>query len=103
MTTPFQRRIERIKDSVDIETVIVECGGNIQSSYGDWQKTNCPFHDDNVASASTNIVVGVFTCHACGVKGDVITVAMFHLGLTEGELATFLRALEWLEELGGIE
>jgi DNA primase len=103
VTTEFQRRIDRIKEAVDMETVILEAGGTVQPSYGDWAKCICPFHDDRVASASVNIVAGAFTCHACGVKGDVIDVAKLYLELTEGGDHLFSRAMSWLEELGGIE
>ncbi len=40
---------------------------------------NCPFHDDSNPSMSVNTKAGekgVFCCHACGAKGDMITFYM---------------------------
>jgi len=42
-------------------------------------------------------MAGVFVCHGCGVKGDVITIARLHLEQTKGG-STFSEALQWLEE-----
>jgi len=98
----FRERIDRVKDAVDIESVVLKVGGDIRFSYGDWQKTHCPFHDDQIASAATNMVAGVFTCHVCDVHGDVVSVARFYLEMEEGD-GSMGRALEWLEELGGLD
>ncbi len=104
MNRVLQRRIEKVKDAVSIETVIEQVGGIIQGgSWGaEWERVLCPFHQDNVPSASVNLIAGVFTCHACGVKGDVIDIAKFYLEQMR-EPATFSDALAWLENLGGIE
>lgn len=32
----------------------------------------CPFHDDQQPSLSLNLTRGLFCCHACGVKGNVV-------------------------------
>ena len=34
-----------------------------------WRPVKCPFHDDRIASASINLNIGVFVCHACNVSG----------------------------------
>ena len=39
-----------------------------------WAAMRCPFHDDSDASASVNTLEGVFKCHACGMKGDGISL-----------------------------
>jgi len=33
---------------------------------------NCPFHHDRRPSLSVNAAKGLFCCHACGVKGDLV-------------------------------
>ena len=33
----------------------------------------CPFHDDQHPSLSINAELGVFFCHSCGAKGELLT------------------------------
>lgn len=40
-----------------------------------WVSVECPWHDDTTASASFNEGLGLFRCHACDMKGDVLTLA----------------------------
>lgn len=47
-----------------------------------WRPVRCPYHDDSTASASVNTDLGAFTCHACGVKGDVYKLLMYREGIT---------------------
>jgi len=42
------------------------------------RNVNCPFHNDAVASLSINLVNGVYFCHACGEKGNLITWCKHH-------------------------
>ncbi len=37
-----------------------------------WTPIKCPFHDDSQASAS--VCLTGFNCHACGIKGDLISL-----------------------------
>lgn len=37
-----------------------------------WRPVKCPFHDDRIASASVNLDMGMFVCHACNISGDAI-------------------------------
>lgn len=50
---------------------------NVPEGYGaTWRKMLCPFHPDRVASAAVNEELDSFSCLACGVKGNVITLIM---------------------------
>jgi excisionase family DNA binding protein len=42
-----------------------------------WARTTCPFHHgDNPTAFSVNLNTGVFYCHACGAKGDMLSFVM---------------------------
>ncbi len=41
---------------------------------GDWKSCRCPFHKDNKPSFYFSDAVGVWGCHACGVRGDAINL-----------------------------
>lgn len=51
-------------------------GADIEDVSAGWNAVNCPFHGDAHKSASFNEDEGVFKCHACGTKGDALTVIM---------------------------
>lgn len=46
-----------------------------------WRALRCPFHADRLASASVHLGKGAFRCHACGVKGDAISLIKDREGL----------------------
>ena len=46
-----------------------------------WRPLKCPFHEDRNASASVNLNLGGFRCHACGVSGDALKIVMEQEGL----------------------
>ena len=99
----LRRRIDKVKDSVAIETVIEKIGGvTLANHWSEWSRAICPFHDDHTPSAGINRLAGIFFCHACGIKGDVIDVAKEHLArerTPDAPPVTLTTALEWLEEL----
>lgn len=39
---------------------------------GEETNVQCPFHDDKNPSCSINRTSGLFCCHACGARGDII-------------------------------
>lgn len=87
-------KIAELKEQITVEQVLEKCGGIIQGTgWTDWEKTICPFHDDTVASAGTNRVLGKFVCHGCGVRGDIVDLAMAYL-----QSPTIQDAMRWLEE-----
>lgn len=44
-----------------------------------WASGLCPFHKDRTPSFSVNLQHGHWRCHACGLRGDLVT---FHQRLT---------------------
>lgn len=100
-------RIAAVKAQVDIVVLIEQLGGRVEGErhWGGrtlrWIPTACPFHMDQVASASINQEAGRFTCHGCGVRGDVIDLAKMHLGIEGKEDAT-QKALDWLASEFGV-
>lgn len=58
-----------------------------------WDKSRCPFHQDNRPSASVNWGKSRFKCHACDIGGDAIDLVM------EQENLQFREAMEWIEAL----
>lgn len=46
-----------------------------------WVACRCPFHDDQHASASANLLTGGFRCHACEARGDLVGFHMRRTGL----------------------
>lgn len=46
-----------------------------------WRPVKCRFHEDRQASASVNLNLGGFRCHACGVSGDALKLLMEREGI----------------------
>ena len=65
---------------------------SVPEGYGDtWRKMLCPFHPDTHASAAINEELDAFSCLACGVKGNAVTLIMDREGCdarTADSLAT---------------
>jgi DNA primase len=88
--------IERVKAAVNIADVI---GQHTQlKRVGRNQMGQCPFpsHNDKTPSFSVNATEGVYYCHGCGRRGDVITF------LREMEGLDFEAAVERLAGKAGI-
>jgi len=67
-----------------------------------WQQIHCPFtmnhkNNDRNASASVNLDIGAFTCHACGAKGDWARILYDLVGMPIDK-ATKLLGLETSED-----
>lgn len=60
--------------------VLARYGMDVPERTG-WRKVKCPFHSDRIASASVNTDIGAFSCHACGVSGDVYGILMSQEGI----------------------
>lgn len=52
----------------------------IKSSNGRWWHGRCPFHDDKRPSFWVDAERGLWGCHACNVRGDVINLYAMHHG-----------------------
>lgn len=57
-----------------------------------WQAVRCIWHDDNDPSASVNLDKEIFTCHVCGISGDIIDI------VSEVECIGVGEAVEWLTQ-----
>ena len=57
---------------------------------GDERMALCPFHDDSTASLSVNVKTGMWCCHGCSAKGDLLKFYMMHRGVTFSEALTGL-------------
>lgn len=64
-----------------LRTVIEELGVQVRDRSG-WQSIKCidPRHHDRHASASINLTIGRYKCHACGLSGDGYDMAHELLG-----------------------
>lgn len=56
-----------------------------------WKPVKCPFHPDRTASASVNLNLGGFRCHACDVKGDALKLIMEQEGISYKDAVTFAK------------
>ncbi len=62
---------------------------------GTWSSCRCPWHGDEVASASVSYELDAFCCHGCGVKGDAIKI------VRDREKVSFAEAVRILQEVTG--
>lgn len=61
--------------ALDIAEILTHYGANLaRVSPTGWRPVKCPFHEDKVASASVNVELGAFKCHACDMSGDGISL-----------------------------
>ena len=58
-----------------------------------WQPVKCPFHEDRTASASVNLNLGGFRCHACGMSGDALKLIAEKEGLSRRDAASFAKTV----------
>ena len=78
--------IQRVIEETDIATLIRDLAGvKVKFASKEQAIALCPFHKDNKPSLSINITNGVYYCHACGAKGNVITFLESYAGLTFAE------------------
>jgi hypothetical protein len=71
---PAGSRISEIKGYYTISHVLNLYRPEIKIKAGDWSTCACPFHKDNRPSFYFNDRQGVWGCHACNVRGDVINL-----------------------------
>jgi DNA primase len=67
----------------------------LPANQGQWNKLCCPFHDETRPSATVNYDDGGFKCHACGEKGDVVSL------IRRKEDLGYVEALEYAERISG--
>ena len=72
---PAGTRINEIKRHYTISHVLNLYRSGIKTDgIGNWKTCACPFHNDRKPSFYFNDELGVWGCHACGVRGDVINL-----------------------------
>lgn len=87
-------RVSQIKEHYSIEKVLKLYRPDIVlSGRGDWKTCKCPFHKDNKPSFYFSDVVGVWGCHACNVRGDVINLYARFEGVNVREAITRMWAV----------
>lgn len=68
-------RIEQIKAHFIISNVLTTYRPDIKFfGRGDFKSCHCPFHKDNKPSFWLNDAAGLWGCHGCNVRGDVINL-----------------------------
>jgi len=85
-------RIADIKQAVGIDVVLEHYGAEVPWHGSGWVSMRCPFHDDNVKSASVNLIENVFACMGCDVRGDIVDLVQ------DQESCDTTTAKQWLEE-----
>jgi DNA primase len=78
-------RLAEVVRALGFEAEPIEALGDA----GGWRSVRCSFHEDRTASASCNVALGAFTCHACGVSGDSWSLIM------KFKNVDFKAAVEW--------
>ena len=87
-------RVSQIKEHYSIEKVLKLYKPDIAlSGRGDWKTCKCPFHRDSKPSFYFSDVVGVWGCHACNVRGDVINLYARFEGVNVREAITRMWAV----------
>jgi len=71
---PAGSRINEIKIYYSISHVLKLYRPEIKIKIGDWSTCACPFHEDRKPSFAFCDRLGIWTCHACNVRGDVINL-----------------------------
>lgn len=66
-----------------------------------WRPLRCPYHDDKQASASVNLNLGGFRCHACGMRGDALKLIQEKEGVGYKDAVAIAEALSG-ERLAGV-
>lgn len=83
-------KIDRVKREVSLNDLLDYYGIDYNIDRRGWQAVRCGFHDDRSPSASVNLDTERFTCHACGISGDVVDIVSEVEGISIGEAIEFL-------------
>lgn len=86
--------IAELKRQIPIDFLLEHYGvHDISVARIGWQSIRCPFHDDDVASGTVNLIEDRFFCHACLIQGDLLDIVQ------QVELLSSVKeAKDWIEE-----
>ena len=92
--------VKELKARIDITELLLELGARVEfpDSWDDEIRVYCPFcsdRDSNKPAGRASQLKQVYHCFACGIGGDIISLAGQHLG--DGADITFKQILEWLD------
>ena len=91
--TPQRRGFDRSRLPDPTSYYKRELGRHGRASVDGWALSRCPFHDDERASFSVNLVHGGFHCFACGARGgSVLDFEMQRHGRSFVDAAKYLGA-----------
>lgn len=90
-------QIDKLKQSVDLVSVIESYNLPKFRSNGDRATCICPFHDDNNPSLSIDGTRGIYKCFSCGAGGNVYNFVREYSKL-EGEEMSFYRAVKLVND-----
>ena len=90
-----------VKETVTFQFVLDHYNLKWRSSKGPELVAHCPFHNDQKPSLSVNSQKGVFFCHGCGAKGDVLSFVSQREGIGITEAALLLK--KWHDQARQIE
>jgi len=92
---------KKVKENVRFESVLNRYGVKLKSTKGVELLGYCPFHDDKNPSLQVNTQKGLFYCHGCGAKGNVLDFVSQKEGVGIREAALLLS--EWFANSSGEE
>lgn len=90
-------QIDKLKQSVDLVSVIESYNLPEFKRMGDRAKCICPFHDDNNPSLSIDGGRGIFKCFSCGAGGNVFSFVREYSKL-RGDEMSFYRAVRLVND-----
>ena len=77
---------------VDMAKVMAHYGLDTPPLSSGWRRVKCPFHEDKSASAS--VCATGFNCHACGIKGNAVTLVAMVEGCSNKDAVDFLKQVD---------
>jgi DNA primase len=80
--------IQRLKDRVDIVTIIGDCIP-LKKAGSQW-KACCPFHNESTPSFSVSKTRQTFKCFGCGQAGDVLEFVIKYKNYSLPEAVEYL-------------
>ncbi len=81
---------QKVKEEIPIDKVFGRYGVKLRPAGEGEMSGLCPFHDDKKPSLRVSTAKGLFFCHGCGAKGNVLDVVTQKEGIEVREAALML-------------